>query len=65
MLRVTKEKKYKPILNRVELILKRLEYYEEVYGGAAVGLACQRYAEVRKRKLAEQTERIMEEWKGE
>jgi predicted translin family RNA/ssDNA-binding protein len=65
MLRVTKEKKYKPILNRVELILKRLEYYEEVYGGAAVGLACQRYAEVRKRKLAEKTERIMEEWKGE
>jgi hypothetical protein len=42
-----------------------LEYYEEVYGGAAVGLACQRYTEVRKRKLAEKTERIMDEWKGE
>jgi predicted MarR family transcription regulator len=63
MLKVTKEKQYKPILNRVELILKRLEYYEEVYGGAAVGLACQRYAEVRKKKLADQAERIMAESK--
>jgi transposase len=61
MLRVTKEKKYKPILNRVELILKRLEYYEEVYGGAAVGLACQRYTEVRRKKLADRAERIMAE----
>ena len=46
------------VLTRVEMVLARIQYLEETYGGGVVGLAAQRYVNERRRKLSQRVKAI-------